>query len=127
MAALALHHLAFRTRELELLAHFYREVVGLPERSGGTPGRSVWLALGEGIVMLEAAEAGEATVPERTMELVAFRVAPEERAAVRERLARAGVPVEAETSFTIYARDPDGRRVAFSHYPEAPREPTAAR
>jgi hypothetical protein len=32
------------------------------------------------------------------------------------------VVVEHETDFTLYFRDPDGRRVAVSHYPDpAPR------
>ncbi len=126
MADLALHHLAFRTTAVERLARFYREVVGLPERSGGTAGRSVWLTLGDAIVMIEAADEGEVVVPAGTKELVAFRVAPSEMAHVRQRLQQAGIALEAETRFTIYARDPDGRRVAFSHYPEAPLEPECA-
>ena len=32
-------------------------------------------------------------------------------------LARAGVAVEAATEFTLYVRDPDGRRVGLSSYP----------
>ncbi len=127
MADLALHHLAFRTRDVPGVARFYRDVVGLREREGGTPGRSEWLALGDAIVMIEAAEDSESAVPRGTNELVAFRVSAGEMQHVRERLHRAGVRVEAETRFTIYARDPDGRRVAFSHYPEAPLEPDHAR
>jgi glyoxylase I family protein len=120
MAAVALHHLALRTHDVARLARFYREVVGLMDRPGGTPGRSVWLALGDGIVMIEAADLDETPVAAGTKELVAFRVGAREMGAVRLRLQEAHVAVEAETRFTVYARDPDGRRIAFSHYPEEP-------
>jgi hypothetical protein len=51
------------------------------------------------------------------MDLVAFQVAPETRALYTERLARAGVPLEGSTDFTLYVRDPDGRRIGLSSYP----------
>jgi hypothetical protein len=38
------------------------------------------------------------------------------RASWTARLAAAGVAVEAQTEFTLYFRDPDGRRVALSAY-----------
>ena len=51
------------------------------------------------------------------MELVAWQVDAQDRAAVRARLAAEGVPIEHETEHTTYFRDPDGRRVAVSTYP----------
>ena len=50
-------------------------------------------------------------------ELVAFTIAPDIRALVLARLAAAGVPVESSTDFTLYVRDPDGRRIGLSSYP----------
>ena len=35
----------------------------------------------------------------------------------RARLAAAGCPVERESAFTLYVRDPDGALVALSHHP----------
>lgn len=120
MPARAVHHLAFRTHDVEALASFYREVVGLDDRAGGAPGRSVWLALEGGILMIERAEVGEAMAAPQTFELVAFAVRAEEMRAARARLDARGVTVEAATRFTVYFRDPEGRRLAFSHYPEEP-------
>jgi glyoxylase I family protein len=120
MPARALHHLAFRTPNVEPLAAFYRDVVGLPARPGGAPGRSVWLALGDGIVMIERAEPNELRAAEGTFELVAFAVPAREMQDARARLEAHGVAIEASTRFTVYFRDPEGRRLAFSHYPEEP-------
>lgn len=120
MAPRVLHHLAFRTHDVERLATFYRDIVGLAPRPGGTEGRSVWFALGEGIVMIERAEAGETLIASTSMDLVAFRVTADERRSAHNTLAAAKIVVEGETTFTTYFRDPDGRRVAFSHYPEEP-------
>lgn len=120
MPARALHHLAFRTHDVDALAAFYRDVVGLEARAGGAPGRSAWLALGDGILMIERAEAGEALQAPGTLELVAFRVAAAEMESARGRLAVHGVAVEGSTRYTVYFRDPEGRRLAFSHYPDAP-------
>jgi hypothetical protein len=80
----------------------------------------VWLGAEGAIVMIEPASPGERVVwpGEATEELVAFAILPGERAAARARLARHDVAIEAETPFTLYFRDPDGRRVGLSHYPE---------
>lgn len=120
MPARAVHHLAFRTPDVEALASFYRDAVGLEARPGGSPGRSVWLALGNGILMIERAEAGEALASPHTLELVAFEVRADEMREARARLEAHGVAAEAATRFTVYFRDPEGRRLALSHYPEEP-------
>jgi len=52
-----------------------------------------------------------------TMDLVAFAMGAQTKEAWRQRLARGGIRVEAETAYTLYFRDPDGRRVAVSDYP----------
>jgi glyoxylase I family protein len=113
------HHLALRTRDLPRLEAFYAGLLGLDvlRRDGA---RSVWLRAEGAVVMLELAEPGEPEVPARSMEMLAFAIAPEERAEYTRRLELAGVAVEAETPFTTYFRDPDGRRVGVSHYPHAP-------
>ena len=41
-----------------------------------------------------------------------------DRAGAEARLASSGIAIEARTEFTLYFRDPDGRRIGLSHYPE---------
>jgi catechol 2,3-dioxygenase-like lactoylglutathione lyase family enzyme len=110
------HHLAFRTADLERLERFYVDGLGLPvvRRQGG---RSVWLSAGETLVMLELSEPGEAPLVVGSKELAAFAVEPSTRASCIERLARAGIAVEESTRFSLYVRDPDGRRIGLSSYP----------
>lgn len=67
--------------------------------------------------MLELREPGEPAHPAGSNELVAFAIEPDTRALYTERLARAGVSIEATTDFTLYVRDPDGRRIGLSSYP----------
>jgi catechol 2,3-dioxygenase-like lactoylglutathione lyase family enzyme len=109
------HHLAFRTKDLARLEAFYVGVLGFAvrERKGA---RSVWLDAEGVIVMLERAEEGEPEVAERSMELVAFAVEAGGLASWEKRLATKGVTIEARTNFTLYVRDPDGRRVGLSCY-----------
>jgi hypothetical protein len=78
-----------------------------------TAGRSVWLDAGGTILMLEIRDEGEPALPTGSKELVAFTI----EAGLRERLLEAGIPIEARTSYTLYLRDPDGRRIGLSSYP----------
>lgn len=110
------HHIALRTRDLAGLARFYREVIGLGERAGAGEGR-VWLAAGATIVMLERAGDDE-PLRGKDDDVIAFSATPHERREVERRAARWGIALDGTTAFTTYLRDPDGRRVAVSHYPE---------
>lgn len=111
------HHLALRTADLPRLERFYVEALGLAVIRRPDGERSVWLDAGGAIVMLEKRDDGEPGIPAGSKELVAFTVAPETRALCMNRLAHAGVTVEASTEFSLYVRDPDGRRVGVSSYP----------
>lgn len=116
-----LHHLALRTPDVVRTAAFYRDVMGLPERTrplleGGAP-CSVWLDAGAVVLMIELAAPGEPAPAPGSLELVAFAIGAGERGGWRERFAAAGVAIEAETAHTLYVRDPDGRRVGVSSYP----------
>ncbi len=117
-----IHHIALRTRDVRKVAHFYRRAIGLPElRRSRAAGRlrSVWLDADGALFMIERAERGEPEIARGSRELVAFAVTEAEHRRLRSRLERLGVPVEAETSFTSYFRDPDGRRVGISHFKTA--------
>ncbi len=128
-----LHHLALGARDVAALAAFYRDWFALPEvarhhdapaadATGGSGAlRSIWLDLGGAILMIE-----RTTEPARRVEgvgagpfLLAFAIAPDERAAFEARLAAGGVAVEARTGHTSYFRDPEGNRCAVSHHPIA--------
>lgn len=112
-----IHHLAFRTDDLDALEHFYARVLGLSviRRNAG---RSVWLDAGGSILMLERCGESEPAVPDGSMELVAFAIAPRDREGVAARLAGAGLRIESRTAYTLYVRDPDGRRIGLSSYPD---------
>lgn len=114
-----IHHLAFRTADVSRLEHFYRNVLGLAVLRRDEA-RSVWLDAAGTIVMLEQRDGAEPIVDPASKELVCFAIAPEEHPAVLARLLSAGVAVEARTAYTLYFRDPDGRRVGVSSYPAPP-------
>ena len=121
------HHLAIGTRDVERLARFYREAFALTEvkRHTGAAGelRSIWLDLGGPLLMIEATSAPERARVEGVgagLFLLALRVSAPERAALEQKLEALGHCIESRTQFTSYARDPDGNRIALSHYPDAP-------
>jgi catechol 2,3-dioxygenase-like lactoylglutathione lyase family enzyme len=118
--AMRLHHLALRTRDVDALEAFYVGLLGLScVRRDGT--RSVWLAMGDAVLMIERADEIEPGPDSRSMELVAFAARDvAERDAIEGRLLLRDVAIESRTAHTIYVRDPDGRRVGVSTYPLEP-------
>jgi glyoxylase I family protein len=133
------HHLAIQVRDLLKAERFYVGVLGLSvlRRWLGQDGaeRSVWIDLGGGsagrpatFLALEIvpARAGQPTAAEDPgragrpgHHLVALGIARSERAAWETRLAAAGVPITGRSTFTVYFCDPEGNRLALSHYPDA--------
>ncbi len=111
-----IHHVAFRTKDLPRLLAFYTELLDFSVARYADSG--VWLDAGSAILMLERASPEEPQVPPGSMEIVVFAMASAERASFVEKLGARGVAVEGETAFSIYFRDPDGRRLGLSHFPE---------
>lgn len=120
----ALHHLALGARDVEAVAGFYREVFDLAEvtrhltASGEL--RSIWLALGESLLMVERTEC-----PTHRVEgvgagpfLLALRCTVDERKSLEATLEERGAVIEHRSDFTSYTRDPEGNRIAMSHYPD---------
>jgi glyoxylase I family protein len=114
---LRIHHIALRTRDLARLESFYAALLGLQvtRRHGDF---SVWLSSGEATVMIERATESEPPIPPGSMEILAFAIDAKDREATIARLREASVAIEAESPFTLYFRDPDGRRVGLSHFPD---------
>ncbi len=96
------------------LERFYAGLLGLAVMRRDQARGSVWLRAGDAILMIEPAALGEPPVPGGSMELLAFAVDDKEE--WRARIERSGGTAEAETAFTLYFRDPDGRRVAVSTF-----------
>jgi glyoxylase I family protein len=117
MKPMRIHHVALRTRDVQRLEAFYAGLLGLA-RWRGSPERAVWLDAGGTILMIERASVSEPDIEQGTRELIAFAVAPSDRARLVALLLASGVAIEDTTPFTLYFRDPDGRRVGLSHYPE---------
>ncbi|MCC6552642.1 MAG: VOC family protein [Polyangiaceae bacterium] len=132
-AAPAVHHLAVVVRDLDRAEAFYGGVLGLPvlrrwSDEAGAP-RSVWLGLGGGAFLaVERAGAPEPRTPAEApvradaapgWHCVALAIVREARAAWRARLEAAGVRIERESPYSLYARDPEGNLVALSHFPDA--------
>ncbi len=121
------HHLAIQVRDIERVTAFYRDVLGFSEleryhREDGSL-RSIWVEVpGGGFLALEGVTGEPEPGPFRNerpgLFLLAFRIPRSGRAGAVEALARAGVPLEHETRWTVYVRDPEGNRVALSHHPE---------
>jgi glyoxylase I family protein len=114
-----LHHIALRTRDVPRLTKFYVEVIGVPESRRGDPSRSTdpsraWLEVGGIVLMIELAGADEPLPAPGSLDLLAF--AAGSLSAAEARCAAAAVPIETRTNFTLYVRDPDGRRVGLSVY-----------
>jgi glyoxylase I family protein len=120
------HHLAIQVRDVEAVAAFYRDALGLSEmarhhRPDGSL-RSIWVALPEGgFLAVEQSTPVTGSAPADTgFTPLALRIRREERAAWIAALSGRGVPVEHQTRWTIYFRDPEGNRVALSHHPFDP-------
>lgn len=111
-----IHHLALRVVDLERSAAFYAGVLGLRSirRNRDDEGlRSVWLAAGGAVLMLERRLAG-AGAAEGSGHLLALSV--EDVDAWEPRLRSAGVEIDGRSAHTLYFRDPDGHRVGLSDH-----------
>ncbi|MFU8803079.1 MAG: VOC family protein [Bradymonadaceae bacterium] len=120
---MSLHHVAIGAHDVEGVAYFYRYFFDVDEvirhHDEGGELRSIWLAIGEALLMVE-----KTTVSKQRVDgvgagpfLLAFEVDPMARVNLEDRLIAAGYPIEARTEHSSYTRDPEGNRVAMSHYP----------
>jgi hypothetical protein len=121
----AVHHIAVQVQDLEQSRAFWCALLGLAEVRRQP--HALWCQAGDTLVMLERAPADASDDDDRApppfrskrrgAHLIALTIDVDEREAWRARLAEAGVPLEKESDYTLYVRDPDGTRVGLSHYP----------
>lgn len=119
------HHLAIRVRSVERVAAFYRDVLQLKTLAAPRSG-VVWFQLGEMILMIEPHSAGPKSVDVAAanahehagLHLLSLAIAPSERETWEQRLQEHGVAIVNRTDYTLYFHDPEGNRLALSHYPE---------
>jgi catechol-2,3-dioxygenase len=112
-----IHHVALRTKSIASLEAFYAGVLGLDVIKRDED-RSVWLALGDAVLMIERAGDDERTIDARsaTLDMMAFAIEEKDHARYVQKLCEAKIAIESESAFTLYFRDPDGRRVGLSFY-----------
>ena len=127
MKVLGLHHVAVQVRDVARVAAFYTELLQLPElkrfhRPDGSL-RSIWVGTSTaqaqtqgGFMAIEGAEEGVSGALGFSM--VALRIEASQRRTIVEELARRGLPIERETGWTLYVRDPEGNLVGLSHHPD---------
>lgn len=121
----AVHHVAVKAWDVEVLSAFYQEVLGLvfERQFEDTFGlRSVWLMFGTGRLMIERSEEGGVT--NRSFEadptgfhLLAFTIDSSEREAWRKRLEGYECQIAGETEHTLYFQDPESNRFGLSSWP----------
>jgi len=71
----------------------------------------------DGVLLL--VDAAEGPLPQTRFVLSkALAISRADREAWEERLAAAGVPVARRSPFSLFFQDPEGNRVALSHWPE---------
>ena len=123
------HHLAIQCRDLERVAVFYRDILGLTEqarhhREDGSL-RSIWLTVpGQGFLALEACSGAPPDEGFRRdtagFLLLALKIDREDRPEIERELALRGIQIVHRTRWTLYLRDPEGNRIGLSHHPHDP-------
>lgn len=124
MDLLGIHHVAISVLDVEKVAAFYRDVLGLPERarhlrSDGTL-RSIWIDASKDGSFLAIEELRPGTRGTLGHSMVALRIARADRPKWLARFESAGVRIEKQSTWTIYVKDPEGNVVGLSHHPHDP-------
>jgi catechol 2,3-dioxygenase-like lactoylglutathione lyase family enzyme len=115
-----LHHIALRVSDCPRSASFYAKVLGLTElrRTEGDDGRvrSIWLSVGDTILMLELSLRGSRR-GDGSGHVLAFEV--DDLADCERRIHDLGITVTDRTAHTLYIEDPDGHRVGLTVFGRA--------
>lgn len=132
LKTLGFHHVAIQVRDVERVAAFYRDVLGLKElarhqRDDGAL-HSIWVQVGfmpaAGFFAIELAGLNSTSaLSPLGFSMIALRIDAADRASLATRLAEQGVTIEKQSVWTLYVRDPENNLVGLSHHPHpAPSE-----
>ena len=117
-----IHHIAIKAQNLELLKYFYQNQLHLKlvDKQLADDGhvRSYWFDLNGSILMLEEAASQANQEDYHDNFVIAFKIEPEKRLAVKKDLTSHGVAITKETEYSFYFSDPEGNELAYSHYPK---------
>ncbi len=123
-STLTIHHIAFKSDNLESYCHFYENVFQikaektLHDETGHV--RSKWYRIGSVILMLERRDTAPNTsqlTPEHRNTFV-FSIKKNEKEIWRTHLQAQNISLCSESPYTIYFLDPEGQRLGLSHYPD---------
>lgn len=114
LTLMRIHHVALPVTDLEISARFYSDILKLPEVKSPREGAR-WFDLDGTILMLERAPTG--TTNSSSLNVLALTISHTEREEWKHHLASRGVAVTKESPYSLYLTDPDGHRLALSHYP----------
>ncbi|MCE9599162.1 MAG: VOC family protein [Spirochaetia bacterium] len=121
-----LHHVALVAEDVSRVAEFY-ETLGLKrikEQSDNKGIRSVWLEIGESILMIERADLTLAKPiagfhdKSPGYHLLAFRIQRKEKDFWMTKLSELRIPIVYFTDYTMYLMDPERNRIGLSFYGE---------
>lgn len=124
MRTLGIHHVAIQVHDVEKVAAFYRDVLELPERArhhreDGSL-RSIWIEASPDGSFLAIEELRSGARGTLGHSLVALRIARADRAGWLQHFEKHGVPIEKQTRWTLYVKDPEGNVIGLSHHPHDP-------
>ncbi len=135
----SVNHIALVAKEIERLSRFYEEILLLtPAYKRSRKGRleSVWFDLNGILLMIEQANAPtssdvedpplalKATPKESSLyhrkngglHLIAFHAKENDRPRILATLEQYSISVDDQSEYTLYCRDPEGNRIAFSTF-----------
>jgi catechol 2,3-dioxygenase-like lactoylglutathione lyase family enzyme len=116
-----IHHVAIFARHVEKTAAWYRAFLGAPEKTRHQDAqglRSIWLQLSHGVILMVERWPFDDDDPQKSDSLVAFAIEKNARTTWMEKARTMGCTVEDQTPFSFYVRDPEGRTLGLSHFPE---------
>ena len=117
-----LHHIALGSSQVETLAQFYEQAVGLEKfkvhhKNDGQSIRSIWLKSGDVVVMIERTTEGERLSSHPLVlgwSTLVFSGALDDAQLVS--IKELGGKPDGQTDYTHYFRDPEGNRFGLSRY-----------
>ena len=116
-----IHHLALGCLNLKRMLAFYESFTdfSLLEKHRFSDGslRSIWLQSDGVILMLELIEQKQLLEASNDQGLFLMAVPLRDEPQLRRQLSQAEIPIESESDYSLYIRDPEGNRLAFSSYP----------